>query len=77
MKSEEIRRRMLISLLMQAFNPLNRTVGPFLMKLKIINRLVCPVVTQENQNSPIIEFDGDLAVRAATACTQLGTFGQA
>ena len=67
---------MLISLLLQAFDPLTRTVGPFLMKMKIVNRLVCQVVTQENQGNTIFEFDQELTVRAATVCNQLATIGK-
>ena len=36
-QADQISRRTLLSLIMQAFDPLQRTVGPFLMKLKIIN----------------------------------------
>ena len=76
-KADQISRRTLLSLIMQAFDPLQRTVGPFLMKLKIINRLVCQVMPMESQNTPIHEIDSELAVRAADACNQLATIGQA
>ena len=70
-------RKMLISLIMQAFVPLNRTIGPFVMKKKITNCLVCQAVPLLDQTKPISEFDAVLTSRPAVACNQLALLGQA